>query len=234
MRLVTCTRLLPAFVAVGLALPATAAAQSTGGTSAPEPQPAPQAQPASEVALVASPRAYLGRHATLTGTVPRRAHGRVLRVQRFDEAARTWRSEARAVVARDGTFAARWRPRALGQTRVRAALQRRRSATVTNASPEVLVRVFRPGKATYYGPGLYGNKTACGQELTPDLVGVAHRTLPCGTMVEIAYGGTSVVVPVVDRGPFVDGITWDLTQATAKMLGLTSTARVGALVQPAS
>ncbi len=227
MRLVSRTRLLPALVAVALALPATAAAQSTGGASAPEPQP----RSAGEVALVASSHALLGRKATLSGTVARSARGRVVRVQRFDEATRRWRSEARTVVGRQGVFRARWSPRVLGQQKLRATLQRRRSATVTSASPEVSVRVFKPGMATWYGPGLYGNKTACGQKLTKKLVGVAHKTLPCGTLVEVAYGGTSVVVPVVDRGPFVKGMSWDLTSAAAELLGFTGTARIGALVQ---
>ena len=227
MRLVSRTRLLPAFVAVGLALPATAATQSTGGARAPEPQPA------SDVALVAAPQALLGHVATLRGTVARSARGRVLRVQRFDDAAKRWRSEARATVGRKGRFRVRWSPTTLGAQRIRATLQRRRSASVTSASPEVSVRVFKPGMATWYGPGLYGNKTACGQVLTKDLVGVAHKSLPCGTMVEIAYGGRSVVVPVVDRGPFVKGMTWDITSAAAEQLGFTETARIGALVQPA-
>jgi len=96
-----------------------------------------------------------------------------------------------------------------------------------------LVALMRVRRATWYGPGLYGNKTACGQVLTKDLVGVAHKSLPCGTMVEIAYGGRSVVVPVVDRGPFVKGMTWDITSAAAEQLGFTETARIGALVQPA-
>ena len=93
----------------------------------------------------------------------------------------------------------------LGQQRLRATLQRRRSASVTSASPEVSVRVFKPGMATWYGPGLYGNTTACGQELTRELVGVAHKSLPCGTMVEVSYAGRSIVVPVVDRGPVRQG-----------------------------
>jgi rare lipoprotein A len=228
MRLLTRTRLLPAFVAVGLALPASAAAQSTGGSAAPEPQPA------SDVALVAAPQALLGHESVLRGTVARAARGRVLRVQRFDEAAQVWRSEARTVVRRKGRFRVRWSPTTLGAQRIRATLQRRRSATVTGASPEVAVRVFKPGMATWYGPGLYGNKTACGQVLTKDLVGVAHKSLPCGTLVEVAYGGTSIVVPVVDRGPFVKGMTWDLTSSAAEQLGFTETARIGALVQPAS
>src|SRR6185436_17277488 len=135
MRLVTCTRLLPAFVAVALALPASAAAQS-GGTAAPEPAPAP----ASEVALVAAPQALLGHESVLRGSVPRSARGRVLRVQRFDDAAKRWRSEARTVVGRKGRFRVRWSPTALGAQRIRATLQRRRSAIVTSASPEVSVR----------------------------------------------------------------------------------------------
>ncbi len=228
MRLVTPTRLLPAFVAVALALPASASPQSTGGTSAPPPQPA------SDVALVASPQALLGRDATLTGTVSRRARGRVLRVQRFDEAAQRWRSEARTTVGRSGRYSVRWSPQVLGQQRLRATLQRRRSASVTSASPEVTVRVFKPGMATWYGPGLYGNTTACGQELTRELVGVAHKSLPCGTMVEVSYAGRSIVVPVVDRGPYATGMTWDLTSAAAEQLGFTETARIGALVRPAS
>ena len=222
-RATTYTRLLPALLAVGLALPASAAAQSTGGASAPE------AQPAGSVALTAGPHALLGQAATLTGTITRRRRGRVVRIQRYDEAAASWRSEAKAVVARDGGFAARWRPRALGALRLRAIVSHR-SASVTSASPEVSVRVFEPAMATWYGPGFYGNRTACGIELTRELVGVAHKTLPCGTLVEISHRGASLVVPVVDRGPFVSGITWDLTKAAADALGFTETARVGALV----
>ena len=225
MRLDSRTRLLPALVAAALACPAAASAQSTGGVTAPPPQPA------ADVALVASPQALLGREAALTGTVSRRARGRVLRIQRFDEAARRWRSEARTTVGRKGRYRVLWSPHVLGQQRLRATLQRRRSASVTSASPEVPVRVFRPAMATWYGPGLYGNTTACGQELTRELVGVAHRTLPCGTMVEVAYRGRSLVVPVVDRGPYVRGRTWDLTSAAAEQLGFTATARIGALVQ---
>jgi len=221
MALAHSTRLLPALAAVGLGLPVAAAAQGTGGSAAPLPQPK------TTVALSAGPHALLGRATKLSGTVKRRYHGRLIRIQRFDEAAGKWRSEAKATVSRTGAFTARWKPRSLGALRVRAALQRGRAASVTIASPEVAVRVLKPAKATYYGPGLYGNKTACGQELTPGLVGVAHRTLPCGTLVEVAYGGTSIVVPVVDRGPFVDGVTWDLTEAAATQLGVAETGTVG-------
>src|SRR6476646_7705096 len=113
MRLVSLTRLLPALVVVGFVLPASASAQSTGGSSAPPPQPA------GDVALVASPQALLGQDAVLTGTVSRRAHGRVLRVQRFDETAQAWRSEARTTVGRKGRYSVRWSPQVLGQQRIR-------------------------------------------------------------------------------------------------------------------
>src|SRR5579871_6673758 len=41
--------------------------------------------------------------------------------------------------------------------------------------------------ATWFGPGFYGHKTACGQTLTPSVIGVAHRTLPCGTLVKVSW-----------------------------------------------
>lgn len=87
---------------------------------------------------------------------------------------------------------------------------------------------FRIFKATWYGPGLFGNRTACGQRLTRATQGVAHKRLRCGTRVAIAYRGKTVVVPVIDRGPFARGIEFDLTYATAKRLGMTQTSRIRA------
>jgi rare lipoprotein A len=55
---------------------------------------------------------------------------------------------------------------------------------------------------TWYGPGFYGNRTACGVRYSRDIVGVAHRTLPCGTLVEFKWHGITAVAPVIDRGPF--------------------------------
>lgn len=73
--------------------------------------------------------------------------------------------------------------------------------------------------ASWYGPGFYGNRTACGQVYTPEILGVAHRTLPCGTMLSLAFGGRTVTVPVIDRGPFIAGRTLDLSNATRAALG---------------
>jgi rare lipoprotein A (peptidoglycan hydrolase) len=55
---------------------------------------------------------------------------------------------------------------------------------------------------TWYGPGFYGGRTACGQRYTRQIVGVASRTLHCGTLVQFRWHGITVVAPVIDRGPF--------------------------------
>ena len=68
--------------------------------------------------------------------------------------------------------------------------------------------------ASWYGPGFYGNKTACGQVYTPEIIGVAHRTLRCGTMLVLEYRGRTMTVPVIDRGPYIAGRTLDLSNAT--------------------
>ena len=75
--------------------------------------------------------------------------------------------------------------------------------------------VYRPAVASWYGPGFYGRRTACRLKLTRSLLGVAHKKLPCGTEVALLYRGESITVPVVDRGPFIRGRSWDLT-ATAR------------------
>jgi hypothetical protein len=75
--------------------------------------------------------------------------------------------------------------------------------------------------ASWYGPGFYGNLTACGQTYTPEIVGVAHLTLPCGTLVTLTYGSRSVTVAVIDRGPYIVGRTLDLSNATKLALGCT-------------
>ncbi len=94
---------------------------------------------------------------------------------------------------------------------------------------EALVsRRMSPRIATWYGPGLYGNRTACGLTLTKSLRGVAHRKLPCGAVVTLYYGGRFTTAHVVDRGPYSGGATFDLTAATARALGLTSTSQVRA------
>lgn len=77
------------------------------------------------------------------------------------------------------------------------------------------------GNVSWYGPGFYGKRTACGYAMTESLVGVAHRTLPCGTRVTFRnpVNGRTVTARVVDRGPYVGGRIWDLTGGLCLALG---------------
>jgi rare lipoprotein A len=95
-----------------------------------------------------------------------------------------------------------------------------------DVEPLGTVTKLRQAEASFFGPGLYGSGTACGPTLTPSLLGVANKTLPCGTKVTLRYGGRSVRVPVVDRGPYVGNREYDLTYATKQAIGFGSTGRV--------
>lgn len=64
----------------------------------------------------------------------------------------------------------------------------------------------------------YGLPIACGGVLHVAQLGVANKTLPCGTEVTFVYNGRAIRVPVLDRGPYIAGREWDLTGATAEAL----------------
>jgi rare lipoprotein A len=175
------------------------------------------------VSLTARPDATVGHAAVVSGHAAPSAAGQPVKLQVQDPATFRWSKVAKVKIRRDGSFAVRWKPRHIGQFAVRTVLGRSASAALT-------LTVYRPSLATWYGPGLWGNETACGVPLTPDLQGVAHRTLPCGTQVAVTYEGRTLVLPVVDRGPYgIPGADWDLTQAAAFALGMTETSTVGAL-----
>jgi rare lipoprotein A (peptidoglycan hydrolase) len=89
------------------------------------------------------------------------------------------------------------------------------------AAPAALDQADAIVVASWYGPGFYGNTTACGQTYTPEMLGVAHLTLPCGTPLTLTYGSRSVTVTVIDRGPYVAGRAIDLSNATKLALGCT-------------
>jgi rare lipoprotein A (peptidoglycan hydrolase) len=80
------------------------------------------------------------------------------------------------------------------------------------------LNVYRFANASWYGPGLYGNRLGCGGTLAPGRLGVAHKTLPCGSRVTLRHQGRTVRVRVIDRGPYVGGREYDLTEATARKL----------------
>lgn len=76
------------------------------------------------------------------------------------------------------------------------------------------------------GPGAFGRRTACGLTIRAETEGVAHPTLQCGARIYISYGGRHVLTQVVDRGPYVPGRTFDLTDALARRLGLRGVQRI--------
>jgi len=74
---------------------------------------------------------------------------------------------------------------------------------------------------SWYGPGFYGHNGACGMMpggMTKETIGVAHRTLPCGTKVTFKYNGKVVVTRVIDRGPYVAGRIFDMTHGLCAAL----------------
>lgn len=110
--------------------------------------------------------------------------------------------------------------------------QRRRGlkadGVVGPATVRALSRSWGVRTATYYGPGLYGNRTACGAVLRHRTRGVAHRSLPCGARVPVYRNGLIAIFPVIDRGPHTRGVQLDLTQAAARKLGMRTTSAVRA------
>lgn len=100
------------------------------------------------------------------------------------------------------------------------------TASASGEEESLAFGAWRYGGASWYGPGLWGRKTACGQTLLPETMGVAHKKLPCGTTVKFVYHGHAVVTQVIDRGPYVNGRAWDLTKAVSDALGFEGVGRV--------
>jgi rare lipoprotein A len=215
-----------------LAAPTAAAGDpGTGGTQAPPPPQTERTLSATGPQNTVSTRAGTMRRklARFRGAVAPAAAGRTVTIENFDDATQQWTAVAGATVNADGSYLARWRTRKAGEFRVRAVLQSASQAVAASASPELDITVHRPAMATWYGPGFYGRKTACGIRMTRTLLGVAHRKYKCGTKVAMLYHGRRITVPVVDRGPFRRGTDYDLTAATAQALGFEHTDRLGAI-----
>lgn len=178
----------------------------------------------------------LGGPVSVSGTVAGTRPGDAVAVQQVD-ATGSWATVATAVVGADGSYSASWTPAHSGKTTVRAVPASGTATTATRvaaASADGSVEgraltLYRRARVTWYGPGFYGRKTACGKRMSTKLLGVANKSLPCGTLVELYNEGNVVTVPVVDRGPFRKGTSYDLTSATAKALGVSATATIGAV-----
>lgn len=169
----------------------------------------------------------------ISGTAPQAAG--TVSIERHDPV-RGWVAIADAAVAADGSFTAVWRPGRLGLQHLRAVVGTTTAGTADDdpSAPRLSLTVYRPGIASWYGATAAAAMTACGVPLDRWTLGVAHRTLPCGTPVALYYKSRTIVVPVIDRGPFVRGRSWDLTEAAHTALGGDDgLIRVGALPMPA-
>lgn len=84
------------------------------------------------------------------------------------------------------------------------------------------------GKASWYGPGLHGKKTASGERFNPQRLTAAHRRLPLGTKARVTNlkNGKAVTVIINDRGPHRGGRIIDLSRAAAQQLSMDGVARV--------
>ena len=192
------------------AVPAPALSLETQGTAA--------SPPTAGVAKVGVAKRRLnvraGRRALVAGTVQPRAAGLVasLQIRRGDR----WHTLDRDRTGTSGRYRLRDTRRVPMSVPVRVHVRgggdriRRRMGRLN---------VYRVALASWYGPGFYGRRTGCGGTLGYSQMGVAHKTLPCGTKVTLRHNGRRVRVPVIDRGPYVGAREYDLTAATARKLG---------------
>lgn len=172
-----------------------------------------------------------GQTVTFTGSAPLSDAGQEILIRYASvKAAGGWVAATDADISSTGTFNTVWTATASGELSFTAVLAPAGAIPASNpVSAAFSVQVFKSAVATIYGPGLWGHRTACGQRLRRATLGVANRTLKCGTKVAVYYGGRELVVPVIDRGPFANHASWDLTLATARALGVTHTATVGTI-----
>jgi rare lipoprotein A len=163
-------------------------------------------------ARLVHPNVLIGQDVALVGVANPAGGRRTVAVQALHGS--RWVQVARAVTNPRGVFVERFWPHSLGRLALRL-----RASGVSAASTMLSARVatvYHEVTASWYGPG---GVTACGEVLGVKTMGVANKTLPCGTMVTLRYRHRSVRVPVIDRGPYVAGRDYDLTYATRLALG---------------
>lgn len=191
--------------------------------------PAAQAQDAPSGARLSatySKHVLVGNLAKVRGSLSSGEGGRAVLVQIRSRG--RWSTVDRTRTTGGGAYSGAWRPRSPGTLPLRVRLaevdtSRTGSANASATPATGTVMAYRATRASWYGPGFYGRRLACGGRLRPGQIGVANKRLPCGTRVTFRYRGRSVVAPVIDRGPYVGGREWDLTAATRAKLRFPST-----------
>ena len=199
-------------LALGVGISGTVA---TAAGSRPHPrtgQRKPRHLPLRLRALLLHPNVLVGQDVALIGVLHPAIGNRSIAVQ--ERRGGRWVAVAHATTNRHGYFLERFWPRRLGRHTLRL-----HAAGLTADHTTLVGRVatvYHQVVASWYGGA---GTTACGQPLGATTLGVANKTLPCGTMVTLHYGGRTVRVPVIDRGPYVAGRDYDLTYATKVALG---------------
>lgn len=178
---------------------------------------APTASVAERVTVAASLRQVTNRPIALTGSRRATITGRLLpgvagrRVILIGRLGHRWHRITSALTGRRGGFTLRLPGHVAAQSlRVTFSGDPGNARTSTAAGR---VAVFNPYVASWYYDG---GATGCGFHAG---LGVANKSLPCGTQVTFSYGGRTVAAVVDDRGPYVGGRTFDLNQNTAAALG---------------
>lgn len=211
------------------------------------------------ITLTVAASGTLGHPLTISGTTPTSDAGALIDIESTRAGHASWTQVATAQIASNGTFEAQWTPSTSAKLNLRAVLAPgvtpatspsstdsstgssglSGSGSASTASGQLVtstltIPIFRDAGATLYGPGFWGHRTACGERLTRATLGVASRTLKCGTEVAVLYRGRELTVPVIDRGPFHTRARWDLTLATAEALGIKQTVTIGTLTAGAA
>ncbi len=161
-----------------------------------------------------------GHTATVAGALLPARGGRLVELQGHGR--HGWRTLARSFTGARGRFRVGFQARGLHPWALRVRFPGDYAASATARRVGVL-SVFRLAGASWYGGG---GSLACGGWLTSSTLGVANKTLPCGTLVTLRYRRRSITVPVIDRGPYVAGRDFDLTEATKRALGFEGTGNV--------
>lgn len=161
-----------------------------------------------------------GQRVSVAGTLSPGLSGRTVTLQAIGR--HGWSTVAHALTRAKGRFRLRYLPRETGSRRVRLSFAGD-GADLGAHHRLGRLNVYRPAEASWYGGG---GGLACGGSLTSATMGVANKTLPCGTLVTLRYNGHSIRVPVIDRGPYVAGREFDLTQAAKQALGFGDTGRL--------
>jgi hypothetical protein len=207
------------------------------------------------ITLTVAASGRLHHPVTVTGSAPSSDTGGTVEIETARPTRTNWTRVATGVIGSSGAFSAAWAPATSAQVAIRAVLgpgladplvrSEDASGLPGSGSPAttstlfttsaLTIPIFKSAFATIYGPGLWGHRTACGQRLRKTTLGVASRTLKCGTKVAVDFRGHEITVPVIDRGPFTNRASWDLTLATADALGVKVTSTIGTLAPaPAS